>query len=101
MGTGRDDAPRREPNAFEREIRTRLAQAKLSSPRIAAGLFGAQTLLADHTETDRSEIARVLTGRPEPLLASEEAIGQYPGLAAWLRSRVAVTGRVPGTALRR
>ncbi|WP_327045537.1 hypothetical protein OG320_28210 [Microbispora sp. NBC_01189] len=88
-GTGRDDAPRRAPNAFEREIRTRLAQAKLSSPRIAAGLFAAQTLLSDDTATDRPEIARVLTGRPEPLLTSEEAIGQYPGLAAWLRSRLA------------
>lgn len=88
-GTGRDCAPRREPNAFEREIRTRLTQAKLSNPRIAAKLFAAQTLLSDDTGTDRPEIARVLSGRPEPLLTSEEAIGQYPGLAAWLRSRLA------------
>ncbi|GAB3894510.1 hypothetical protein GCM10027612_45910 [Microbispora bryophytorum subsp. camponoti] len=86
---GRDDVPRREPNAFEREIRTRLAQAKLSSPRLAAAFFGVQTLISDDTATDRSEIARVLTGRPEPLLTGEEAIGQHPALAAWLRSRFA------------
>ncbi|MEU8057705.1 NAD(P)/FAD-dependent oxidoreductase [Microbispora bryophytorum] len=86
---GRDDAPRREPNAFEREIRTRLAQAKLSSPRLAAAFFGVQTLISDDTATDRSELARVLTGRPEPLLTGEEAIGQHPALAAWRRSRFA------------
>ncbi|WP_081903333.1 NAD(P)/FAD-dependent oxidoreductase [Microbispora rosea] len=86
---GRDGAPRREPNAFEREIRTRLAQAKLSSPRLAAEFFGVQTLISTGTATDRSEIARVLTGRPEPLLTDEEAIGQYPALAAWRRTRLA------------
>ncbi|WP_182902193.1 NAD(P)/FAD-dependent oxidoreductase [Microbispora sp. H10830] len=86
---GLDGAPRREPNAFEREIRARLAQAKLSSPRLAADFFGVQTLISGDTATDRSEIARVLTGRPEPLLTGEEAIGQYPALAAWRRSRFA------------
>ncbi|MEV7802754.1 FAD-dependent oxidoreductase [Microbispora sp. NPDC088329] len=88
---GLDGTPRREPNAFEREIRTRLAQAKLSSPKIAAEFFGLQTLLSTATAPDRSEIARVLTGRAEPLLTGEEAIGQYPALAAWLRSRYATT----------
>ncbi|MEU6410412.1 FAD-dependent monooxygenase [Microbispora sp. NPDC046933] len=86
---GHGMVPRREPNAFEREIRTRLAQAKLSSPRLAAQFFGAQTLISDDTAMDRSEVARVLTGRPEPLLTSAEAIGQYPALAAWWHARFA------------
>ncbi|WP_432933539.1 NAD(P)/FAD-dependent oxidoreductase [Microbispora sp. CA-135349] len=88
---GLDGTPRREPNTFEREIRTRLAQAKLSSPKLAAEFFGLQTLLSPATAPDRSEIARVLIGRAEPLLTGEEAIGQYPALAAWLRSRYATT----------
>ncbi|MEW9532572.1 NAD(P)/FAD-dependent oxidoreductase [Microbispora sp. NPDC049125] len=87
-GHARPEAgPRREATAMERLIQTRLARAALSSPEIAAELFRAQTLVSSDAGKDRSALFLAMSGKPDPLLTAEEAVGQHPELHRWRLSR--------------
>ncbi|MEV4218364.1 FAD-dependent oxidoreductase [Nonomuraea sp. NPDC049725] len=77
----RDDGAR-EASAFQREILARRSRALLSSPELAAGFFRAQALLPPPAQ-DGAAVARALTGEPESLLTTEEAVAQHPALHAW------------------
>ncbi|GIH67935.1 NAD(P)/FAD-dependent oxidoreductase [Sphaerimonospora thailandensis] len=82
-----------EATPFEHRIRTRMAQAVLSSPELAAELFRAQTLISTDGEQDRSAVFRAMSGQPDRLLTTQEAIMQHPGLSAWWLSRRASATR--------
>ncbi|MEV7964505.1 FAD-dependent monooxygenase [Sphaerisporangium sp. NPDC088356] len=84
---GPEAGGQREPSPFERRIQTRLARAALSSPEIAAGIFRAQTLISTDAPQDRSSLFLAMTGEPDPLLTTEEAVMQYPELYKWWLSR--------------
>ncbi|MCW2876907.1 MAG: hypothetical protein JWQ95_1007 [Sphaerisporangium sp.] len=77
----------REASPFERQIRTRLTRAVLSSPELASELFNAQTLISTDAKKDKSSLFLAMSGKPDPLLTAEEAIMQYPGLHKWWLSR--------------
>ncbi|MFI7150418.1 NAD(P)/FAD-dependent oxidoreductase [Nonomuraea sp. NPDC050022] len=83
VAEGAGPAGRREATAFEREILARRTRALLSSPELAADFFRTQTLMPVRAEKDGSAVARALTGEPDPLLTTREAVMQYPALHAW------------------
>ncbi|MGI5286220.1 NAD(P)/FAD-dependent oxidoreductase [Nonomuraea polychroma] len=86
---------RRESTAFEREILTRRTRALLSSPELAAEFFSTQTLIPRQAPKDRSAVARALTGEPDPLLVTEEAVRQYPALYEWFAATPVYVGGGP------
>ncbi|MEU4225875.1 FAD-dependent oxidoreductase [Nonomuraea sp. NPDC026600] len=89
MAVAQDRGPAgREATAFEREIVTRRTRALLSSPQLAAEFFGAQTLT--RAAKDGPAVVRALTGEPDPLLTTEEAVRQHPALYAWWNSATRV-----------
>ncbi|MEU7859763.1 FAD-dependent monooxygenase [Nonomuraea sp. NPDC049141] len=91
MAVAQDRGPAgREATAFEREILTRRTRALLSSPQLAAEFFGAQTLTSTRAPKDASAVVRALTGEPDPLLTTEEAVKQHPALYEWWNSATRV-----------
>ncbi|MFC4586158.1 NAD(P)/FAD-dependent oxidoreductase [Sphaerisporangium corydalis] len=80
---GHPEEGRREVSPAERQVRTRLTRAALSNRELAADLFRAQTLMATDAGKDRSALFLALSGRPETLLTTEEAVTQYPALHKW------------------
>ncbi|MEU7746678.1 FAD-dependent monooxygenase [Nonomuraea sp. NPDC049158] len=94
MALAQDAGPagRREATAFEREILTRRTRALLSSPELAAEFFRAQTLMPPRAEKDGSAVVRALTGEPDPLLTTREAVMRYPALHAWWDALTRVRG---------
>lgn len=68
---------------FQRQVRTRVSRATLSSPELAGRLFRTQTLIPAGDQ-DGEAMFRAMTGDQAPLLTAEEAIRQYPALhRAW------------------
>lgn len=102
MAVAQDRGPAgREATAFEREILTRRTRALLSSPQLAAEFFGAQTLTSTRAAKDGSAVVRALTGEPDPLLTTEEAVKQHPMLYEWWNARSATRVRAGGAPSRR
>lgn len=76
----------REVTPSERQARIRMTRAMLSSQVLMAELFRAQTLISSDVAVDGS-LFREMSRDLEPLLTTDEAIAQYPGLSGWRLSR--------------
>ncbi|GGL07203.1 hypothetical protein Sme01_11910 [Sphaerisporangium melleum] len=88
-GPGHRAGPaRREATAFERRVREHMARAALSTPELAAGFFRAHALIPPPAAGGPNP-SRGAPVRAEPPLTDQQAIAQYPGLAAWWRARPA------------
>lgn len=71
---------------FQRQAQAAAARRRLSGRALMAELFRAQTLLPPDPARAR-ELLQELAKESDRLLTEDEAIGQYPDLAAWRASQ--------------
>lgn len=81
MATDQDRAAEGAATAFRDQVRARMSRAVLSSPALMTELFRAQTLAPSRTGVHTSALPP--PADPGPPLSTDEAVGQYAGLARW------------------